>query len=397
MEKIELFIPTIYSHSLFKDEKNKNILIKKREIDYYYSLIYIYRLKILENNPNLLIKVKDEDNKTTHHWNDEITDWNSEIISIDMYEVLSTIKTKHNSNFEDLKEFVDTLKSLKIKTNILNKDTTHPSMIIKIVDTVDWNEFKINIKFNDVFIKDFIHTNLFYKKIILNHFFNLSGYKNKVLYLLLKDYVGVSKKITSKEITTMIGTVSSSLFEGLIQSINDTTDVKVTTIKPKREEKRSKTTIHNFTIKNQKKFLNRKDEIEFNTKNDLWKKSEEEMKKQITKGGNIKNKEEYTKTIYKSLMLNFENIVEIEEVIDEVRKSLIDKKRKNEYQYLVMVSEVDKKQYMINDEYLLYEYPFPKPITSKIIDTYKFFDENNIGWKFITNDKPLLNFTKSLL
>ena len=96
-------------------------------------------------------------------------------------------------------------------------------------------------------------------------------------------------------------------------------------------------------------------------------------------------------------MLNFENIVEIEEVIDEVKKSLIDKKRKNEYQYLVMVSEVDKKQYIINDDYLLYEYPFPKQITSEIIDTYKFLDENEIGWKFITNDKPLQNYTKLLL
>jgi hypothetical protein len=394
MEKIELNIPTIYSHSLFLDGSNKNINITKRGIDYYYSLIYIYRLRILEDTSNLLIKEKDENNKIKHHWNDDIKDWNSLPIDIDMYEVLSTINETHNSDYESLREFIHQLNLLHIKTNILNKDTTKSSQIIRIVDTVSCDKTKINIKFNDEFIKEFIYVNSFYKKVILNHFFNLGGYKSKVLYLVMKDYVGISKKITQKDITSIVGDIfSNSRFIGIIEKINDTTDV---TIKEEKK-KRGKVTTYNFTIRSHTKFINKKDEIEFNVKRDLWKKSEEMTQANSNKGIKIDNVDEYTKSIYKKLMSDFYNIVEIEEYIDEVRKSMMDKKDTNTYQYIVMVSEKDKKEYIINDDYLVFEYPFPKQNTMDVENTYKMIDEGKIGWKFITTDKALLNYTKSLL
>ena len=62
-----------------------------------------------------------------------------------------------------------------------------------------------------------------------------------------------------------------------------------------------------------------------------------------------------------------------------------------------MVSWIDKKEYLLNNDYLLYEYPFSKQITSAIADTWEFMANNDIHWKCITNDKPLQNYTKSLL
>jgi len=396
MEKIELNIPTIYSHSLFIDESNNHINISKKEIEYFYSLIYLYRLDLLSNTTNLLIKEKGEDDKVKHHWNNNITNWNSLPITIDMYEVLLVINENHNSNYKSLREFIPTLQSLHIEINILNKDTTKASQQMKIVDTVNISScgLKINIKFNDYFIREYIHINSFYKKVVLNHFFNLSGYKNKVLYLLMKDYVGISKKIPQSEIVSMIGDIfSNGRFKGIVEDINKTTDVKVTVEKRKKGKK----TTYFFNIKKQNKFLNRRDEIEFNVKKDLWNKSEDETQKNINKGIDVKNIDSYTKSIYKTKMKHFNYMVDIDDYLEDVKESLKNKKIKNQFQYLVMVSEENSKEYIIDDKYLTYEYPYPQQTTYEVKETYNLIDEGKIGWKLISIDKPLSNNTKSLL
>lgn len=72
VEKIELNVPSIFAHGVFI-RNGTDVLLTKKGIEYYYSLIYLVRNKLV----NAFERTKNEDGKILYNidgdkWNREI-------------------------------------------------------------------------------------------------------------------------------------------------------------------------------------------------------------------------------------------------------------------------------------------------------------------------------------
>ncbi len=365
VEKKEMYIPSIFAHGVFI-KNGKDVLLTKTGIEYYYSLIYLVREELLSNNPTLLKKKK----KGGYKFNNKVK-WNSQL-DIYMYDILRVINPEHKSDFTALKKFIPILNNLWIEINVLEKVKGTAARTIKVVDNVsiDTATKKVSIKFNFDFIKYFMHIKKYFRKVILNYMFTLEGFKDKTLYLMMGDYCGVTKNINRKDLSRFIGTNSISKIYDLMAYINNSTDIK---INPTIISKGKYRDVLKLTITSQIQFLDAYDKVEYYIKKDLWLQAEQQTPIATNNGVTIKDKKAYTKKIYKTLMKDFDDMVEIDILLEEARIDLAANKNKDYKQYMLMITE-DKKQYMINDDYTLIEFPNFTKVTSTIKATAKILE-----------------------
>ena len=387
VEKVILNVPSIFAHGVFRKD-GKDVLLSKKGIEYYYSLIWLVRDEMLIQNPNLLKKKK----KGGYKLNKKIK-WNSQL-DIFMYDVLNVVNPNHKSDFAALKSFIPILNDLWIEINVLDKVKTEAPRTIKIVESVSFNNTtkKVSIKFNEDFIKYFIYIKKYFRKVVLNHMFNLDGFKDKMLYMMVGDYCGVTKNIDRKKLNRFIGTNSISKIDLLMVYINEYSDVN---IEPNVIKKGKYRDTLKLKIKEQIRFLDKYDEVEYYIKKALWSQAEQQTPLTDKNNKPILDKKKYTKSIYTTLMHNFDDMVEIDILLEEAKKELNQYKNDDKKQYILMVVE-DGTNYIVMDDYTLAFYD-TTPATRTIKATISIL-KNIESYDFHVADKSNTTIsTKSLL
>jgi len=328
IDKYALNIPSIFAQGVLVYNK-KDILLSKRSMDYFYSLLYLSRDELIDKNPELLKQKKNGGYKI----NKKIS-WNIEL-DIYMYNIASIINTWHKSDFTALKSFILVLNDLWVEPNILGKAKNEACRTIKIVEYayVDNTSKKVIVKFNIDYIKYYIHTQKLFKKITLNYFFNLPTPKDKVIYLLLADYIGVSKKIDKKIFKRFVNTVDAYTIEKSLSNIIKNTDIDIGTAV---EKKRKGEFIIKFTPIRKFKALDEYDLIENNIKKQLWNKAEENTPQADKDGKPLNDKYKYTLKIYNTLKKqSFQPLMDIQIEINKQKSELSQYKDEQYNQYMI--------------------------------------------------------------
>lgn len=389
MERLELNIPTIYSHSIFLNSKEEVRRLSATQLNYFYSLIYLYREKILEDYPNILV----EDENSKKIINDEVFK-NIGYIEISLNEIETLINSSHDSKYKNLQEFIKNMKKedLCIKTNILNKNKTTNSKVHKMIDKLHFScdKLDINIIFEKEFIRPFILVDKYFKKVTLNHFFNLKSCNDKPLYLMLKDYVNYKKNISKKDLALFVGkSFNFSRFNLLIENINSNTDIFISYTLDKRKRN------FKFEIKNQTRFFNENEELEYNINRLIWNEVEKRVLIARDENKDIGDIEKYKKGIFKNIKKNEITNFESKAKLDSFIKKGIEQFKKNKSfkkSFLLLdlgnfndeVTNIDG--YIINDNYELESYPYPVIKSNSSEETYSIIKDNYVEMYEVESD-----------
>jgi hypothetical protein len=393
MKRIELSIPSKFSHGRFmigkKDENGKHsykkLKLKPTDINYFYSLVYLYRLELLSLNKNCLEKFEVENANDAeakpvirHKVRKDLIDFN-ESISIDYYKILAMIYGKnHNSQYDGIRDFVERFENVYVETNLFGKDKNEKSKLVKIFSNLkDSNENSImNVTMTKEYILPFIVTNEYFKMVTLNVLYLFSGQFEKLLYLLLKDYVGVSLKTKTTVISKYLGeSYNQTKIGGYIEAINQT-DIKVEMDQQEFGRKSDK----KITIRKQKWFIDEEEECNYNLKQFIWNRCVEITEKNIANGEIVNDFDGYTKGVLKKLSKhernNFEGEFYINNLLEKYKKALSNSVDKNEQNPIVLFMMKDNKEYLIRDDYRLITYPSVEPLELSPSSIKKFFDEH---------------------
>jgi len=223
MEKHLLNIPSVVSHSYFT-----STYMGEKEINYFYSLLYLYRKHLLKQSKTTVL----EKSKSTRKYKIHPEFENFKVkIELQQFNELGVV---NNNSYIDLKVFFSILNQIKLKVNILGKNREVKSELIQMIKTYKVDKKKVlHIKFTDEFVKMIIHTEDYFMKVDLDILFSLSGYKSKKLYLLIKDYKNLRNEcinISDKNLKKLIGNIPTpKIFNNSIDNINkiDGMDIKI--------------------------------------------------------------------------------------------------------------------------------------------------------------------------
>ena len=326
MEKHILHIPTVISHSTFELD-DRIINLKEKEINYFYSLLYLFRNNLL-NQSDSNVFIKSTENRH-YEINPEFENFKVKIELI-QFNKLGVVS---NYSYKDLRVLFELLSSIKIKINILGKNKDIKIESIKIIDYCSIDKDNIlTIKLNDKFLQMIIHTQKYYMEVDLDILFKISGYKSKKLYLVLKDYSNYKNqciKISKEKLGNIIGNIpTKKILHNIIDSINTITNMMDLSVDyPLVNGKKLKE--YKFGFKNLTKKSKQKSNKPVNQE---WEKLSEEITNKKIKEGSVKkeNKNSYQHTVYKNLEKKNQKTDEelfLEDFINEKIKILKETKR----------------------------------------------------------------------
>lgn len=419
MERLELYIPSKFSHSKFVkktsyknddglcEERFEDYSINKTDIDYFYSIVYLYRLIFLEENENCMEKVEDEDGETSYQLLEDKIDW-EESINIEFHTILSMLDENHNSKYDGIKNFIDKrFKDIYVKTNLFGKDKSEKSQYIKVFEKFETSDdgLSVDVTFNKDYILPYIITKKPFKKVILNILFGLGGKYTKLLYLFFKDYEGITIKLTNKKLKEFLGNnFNVSSFDDEIKLINSgITDIEVNP--PKKMKYKIRKTVKPLKISKSQWFLDEDEYFDYYTKQLIWEDSKIETQSKIDGGKKIDDFEGYSKSIFKSKIKNqmefYSKKFKIIEYLNDCRETLQSKKEETDKtQMIVTKLKKEVKGYnscIIGDDCYLYGYPSLSPITESILETKKMMDKNFDGCFVGYYENTLLDYELSTL
>ena len=390
MERLELNIPSKFSHSKFvkkttyksdeglTEEKFEDYSINKTDIDYFYSIVYLYRLIFLEENENCMEKVEDDGGKKSYQLLEDEIDW-EEYINI---------------------EYV------YVKTNLFGKDKSEKSQYIKVFDKfeISDDELSIDVTFNKDYILPYIITKKPFKKVILNILFGLGGKYTKLMYLFFKDYEGITIKLTNKKLKEFLGNnFSVSSFNVEVKLINSYTDIEVNP--PKKTKYKMRKTVKPLKISKSQWFLDEDEYFDYYTKQLIWEDSKLETQSNIDGGEKINDFEGYSKGIFKNKLKHqmefYSKKFKIIEYLNDCRENLQSQKEETDKtQMIVTKLKKEVKGYnscIIGNDCYLYGYPSLLPITESISETKKIMDKNFDGCFVGYYENTLLDYELSTL
>jgi len=319
MKKPILHIPSVVTQSCFVDKEGHIVELLETEVDYFYSLLFLYREQLLEQTQNLLLK-----NGERYILNKAAT---IEAVEIELNQ-FQRCGAVINFKYDGLREFIDNLSELSININLLRKNKNRGIETIKVVDTYSWDSTVLSIQFTEEFINELIGIEKYFMDVNLSNLFNLSGGKGKLLYLVLKDYSNLgNKNFTKNEIILLIGKVpQKSVFDRIIEQINDKTDIKVSYAVEGVKKKKYKFKInHKVNLKSSaksKSTTNTKTKKSINV--DVMEKSKQQLQQMKNKGQKIANEGGYLKTIYDNEMERItatKEEKEIDKILDKMKSA----------------------------------------------------------------------------
>ncbi|MGP2656512.1 hypothetical protein ACOJTA_05645 [Malaciobacter sp. WC5094] len=360
MSAYKLNIPTVISHSNFILD-GEVAHIKERELNYFYSLLYLFR-KNIQKQSGITIFLKEEN---TTVLNPQFKNLKVKIELLEFYDICVV----NNYSYSDLKVFIELLSQIKIKTNILKKNKSHNLQTIDIIETYSIDKDNIlHLNLTDAFLDLFLHTEKYFMGVDLNLLFKINGYKAKRLYLTIKDYANYKNKcivISKENLQSLIGKIpSKKIFEDTIDNLNkiEGMDMKfeypILNGKKLKEYRFEYKKVKKTTLKSKSTKL--KEEINIKVMDEAKQKVDE----QIKKGKNIENEDAYVNTIYKNEMKKIEankpkekskTDLEVEELIQsEISK--LKEKENIQYQYNnYLILKKRNIDYFIDDDFIIFE------------------------------------------
>lgn len=202
MERI-LNIPSVISHSYFTFFGKKELLSEK-EINYFFSLLYLYRENLTEESLQQIFKKDGNKSKINEEF---------ENVSVDIKLLqLQKLGVVGNYVYDDFKKFVIKLTNRRIVINTLGKDKRFDTQPMKMIEEYSFSKKHLHIKFTKEFLYLFLHTDEYFMKVDLNILFNIRGKKSKRLYLIIKDYINMDNqciKITKEKLEDIVGKIPS--------------------------------------------------------------------------------------------------------------------------------------------------------------------------------------------
>lgn len=395
MEKI-LNIPTAISHSCFTFF-GEIIHLKEKELNYFYSLLYLYRENIKdESKKKIFTKIGNK------HTLNEAFETIPVRIELSQFDSLGVV---HNKTYKDLKHFIIKLNNRRIVINILGKDKRLDIKPLKMIEEYRIEDNVLYLKLTEEFLRLFLHTEKYYMSVNLNLLFRIKGYKSKRLYLMVKDYKNYKNeciKITQENFEKIIGRIpSKETIQTVIDGINtvmvDNDKNNISDIKieyPSVEGNKIKKYEFKFrdlsksnpipSIKKPKTVIN----------TEIMEKTQKKIQKMKEKGKKFDNEAGYIQTVYKKEVEIYEKSIQISEpkpktdtelLIDKWIEDEITKlKQTNNIQFkhynylcIVLPSNDDKKdEFLMDREYKLFYYgDFDrKRRTHSSEETYDFLD-----------------------
>jgi hypothetical protein len=410
MKRITLNIPSKYSHGRFmigkEDGEGKlsftKMKLKPTDINYFYSIVYLYRLQLLNENPNCLeiVKNKKGKRKTKYNLIESEIDFDEGML-IDYFNIKAMISgEKHNSQYDGIRNFILRFQNVYVETNLFGKDKSEKSKIIKVFANLKDNTAKptMAVTFTKDYILPYLVTEKYFKSITLNILYLLNSGHAKLLYLLLRDYVGVSFATNTKVIAEFLGEKYNQ--HSINQYIKMTNQMD---IKAHMERQRfGKISDKKITIRKQNWFIDADEECAYKLKQYILKKCEEITQSRTNKGIDVVDFDGYTKSVFKKLSKNVKNKFEcmyaIDEILDYLKEKIrpsVDTTKPNPILVLEM-KDIRGKDinygYVINDDYGLNEFPHPNKTTTSAIETIEFIDkhfdkkaEDNLNIEYINS------------
>jgi plasmid replication initiation protein len=390
MEKPTLHIPSVLTQSCFIDPNGEVEELKATEIDYFYLLLFLYREELLQQTPNLLLK------DAKKYYFNEMANYGSvdlEMIEFQNFGVVS------NSQYKDIKSFINKLSELFIRTNLFRKNKDRDIETIKVVGSHSWDSTLLTINLTKEFVALIIHIEKYFMKVDLTNIFKLSGAKSKRLHLMLKDYSKSGKKdLRKNELELLIGKIPQlKVFAEIKNQINTATDINISIgiegIKKKKYKFIVKNKVNPKSTQKQSKSTPSKQKDEIDAA--LMDKCKQKLEQRKNKGGEkIYNDEAYLKKIYddKKDKLNSTIPKEVEKTEADIRlENWINEKIKklksekcikyshNNYLFLKIGGEKKGRveEYFIGDDYKIYNranFERNNPITDDSVLSMKFID-----------------------
>lgn len=333
MQKLEFNIPSAIAHSYFTHE-GKTIHLKEKEINYFYSLLYLFR-ENLKDESKAKIFTKTEEKQLV------ISDNFRNIpVRIELSE-FNNLGVVSKSTYIDLKAFIEILENLEIVINILGKDKEYEIKSIKIIEDSCIKNNILHLTLNEEFLLLFLHTEKYFINVDLNILFKISGYKSKKLYLFIKDYSKLKNKcikISKENLENLIAKIpAKNRFNIDIENINsiiwqeeNISDLKI----DYPEISGNKLKKYVFTFENLVKTNNTKksnNETASKVKNEIntevMEKAEKILQKSKSKGMNIENENAYKMKIYNNEIKQYElsdSEQRLNKWIEDVKSDYID-------------------------------------------------------------------------
>ncbi len=332
MEKLEFNIPSAIAHSYFTYLDNI-IHLKEKEINYFYSLLYLFRENIKDESK---AKIFTKTGKNKHVVSDN---FKNITVRIELSE-FNNLGIVSKSTYRDLKVFIKILKNLEIVINILGKDKRFDIKSIKIMENSRIENNILHLTLNEEFLLLFLHTEKYFINVDLNILFKISGYKSKKLYLFIKDYSKFKNKcikISEENLENLIGKIpAKNRFEKNIENINyiiwqeeNISDLKIDYL----EISGNKLKKYKFIFENLVNTVNTKksnNETASKVKNEIntevMEKAEKILQKCKSKGMTIENENAYKMKIYNNEIKQYElsdSEQEINDWIEDVKSDYI--------------------------------------------------------------------------
>lgn len=384
MNKIDLNIPSKFSHSRFLDINGKKINITKKDMNYFYSLVYLYRLELLELNPKCLsTDIVEVDNKKggTRKKKTVIEEKINfdETLSFEFFQILNTIRDgEHNSKYDSIRSFIKKFENIYVETNLFEKDKTEGSKIMKVFDVLDLGDDNVsmNVKFTTDYILPYIVTEKYFKKVRLDILHRFGSSYAKKMYLFLKDYSNFEKKTNREKIGIFLGeNFNKTKIEHYISSVNKS-DIKVELGVPKNRKKSE----IKFIVKEQDYFIGEEEKYDHDVEQFIMDDCKKITQKRIDDGGFVEDFDLYTKSIFDKKfkseheILKYMSMFDIKSYIEEVKNRLrptLDPNEKYPIFYIIDDNKIIDGDLgiTINDNYQLVGFPSFKIIESDPVNT----------------------------
>jgi len=375
----------------------------EKEINYFYSLLYLYRKYLLKQSKTTVL----EKSKSTRKYKIHPEFENFKVkIELQQFNELGVV---NNNSYIDLKVFFSILNQIKIKVNILGKNREVKSELIKMIKTYKVDKKKVlHIKFTDEFVRMIIHTENYFMKVDLDILFSLSGYKSKKLYLLMKDYKNLKNgciNISGENLTRLIGKIPTpKIFNSSIDKINTTEgmDIKIEYPAPEGISLRE----YQFKFKDLSKTVKSKPTPKPQIKEEeideeLMKQSQKITDRKIKEGKLSEDKRGgYQHTVYENLLKEnkphekTEDELWLENFVYEKVNTLGETRDINYEKFTYFSMEYNGVVFHIDNDYC-FNHPFGMIETENIDETIEKIKEwdksGKITYDFIEYDKEYIN------
>lgn len=387
MAKIELNIPSKFSHSRFLGTNGEKINVTKKDMDYFYTLIYLYRLELLELSPNCLSTeiVEDDEKKGGKQKKKTVIEENvkfDETLSFEFYQIENTVQhyKQHNSKYEALRNFINTFKDVYVETNLFDKDKIEASKIMKVFDKLDLgdDDVSMNVKFSREYISPYIVTEKYFKKVRLDILYRFSSSYAKKMYLFLKDYSNCEKKTTRKKLSIFLGeNFNENKIKKYISSINKT-DIKVELGVPKNRKKSE----IKFIVEKQNYFTEEGEQYSYNLEQFIMDDCKKITQARIDNGGSVEDFDLYAKSILNKKLNSecelskYASMYEINLYIKQAKeasRSKLDPNKEYPIFYIIDDNKIIDSDlgFLIKDNYQLVGFPSFQIIESDPVKTWE--------------------------